>query len=186
LIKSPNGLIWLTVPVHTKGKHLQKINETLISDSNWGKKHWNTITLNYSKAPYFKTFAPLFEETYLNTKFDYLSEVNNRFIQIINGFLGINTKITQSTQYQIESTRTEKLVSICKQTGATEYLSGPAAKNYLDEERFKQENIKVTWIDYSAYPEYSQLYPPFVHQVSILDLIFNEGKNATRMMKNCL
>lgn len=184
LIKTPQGTMWVTIPVNTKGRRQQKISETVISDSNWGKKHWNAITLNYSKTPYFKILAPLFEEAYLNTSFYYLTDINNRFIQIINNFLGIKTKITQSAQFHFEGDKTEKLVSICKQAGASEYLSGPAAKNYLDNDLFAKENIKVSWMDYSGYPEYNQLYPPFMHQVSILDLIFNEGENATRFMKS--
>jgi WbqC-like protein family len=42
----------------------------------------------------------------------------------------------------------------------------------------------VSYIDYSDYPEYHQLYPPFEHKVSIVDLIFNEGPNASKFMKS--
>ena len=84
----------------------------------------------------------------------------------------------------MEGEKTEKLLNICKQANATEYISGPAAKNYLNKSLFEKENIKVTWMDYSNYPEYNQLYPPFEHGVSILDLIFNEGENATKFMKS--
>jgi len=80
--------------------------------------------------------------------------------------------------------KSEKLLSICKQCNATTYLSGPAAKNYLDESLFLEEGINVEWMDYSEYPEYNQLYPPFVHEVSIIDLIFNEGHNAKNFMKS--
>ena len=44
--------------------------------------------------------------------------------------------------------------------------------------------IGVRWMDYSAYPEYHQLYPPFEHAVSVIDLLFNEGPNAWRYMKS--
>jgi glutaredoxin-related protein len=70
-----------------------------------------------------------------------------------------------------------------QQAGGTEYITGPAAKDYLQEDLFKDANIKVSWMDYSGYPEYPQLYPPFEHGVTILDLIFNVGKDATKYMK---
>ena len=184
LIKSRQGLIWLTIPVNTKGKQTQKINNTEISNSFWREKHWRAIKTNYSKAPYFSFYAPLFEEAYLNTDFKYLSNVNYHFIQIINKCLGIKTKISLSDQYNLEGNKTEKLISICKQVDASQYLTGTSAKNYLETDLFKQENIEVSWMDYFGYPEYRQSYPPFVHELSIIDLIFNEGENACRFMKS--
>ena len=70
-----------------------------------------------------------------------------------------------------------------KKAGATEYISGPAARSYISEEAFSRENIKLTWMDYSNYPEYRQLYPPFIHDVSIIDLIFNEGPDSIRYLR---
>ncbi len=86
--------------------------------------------------------------------------------------------------YTITEGKTERLVSLCKQAEATEYISGPAAKEYIDDDLFKQENIKLSYVDYSGYPEYHQLFPPFEHGVSVVDLIFNEGKNAKKHMKS--
>ena len=80
--------------------------------------------------------------------------------------------------------QTERLVDLCKQVGATRYLSGPSARDYLDEGLFAREGIEVTYIDYTGYPEYRQLHPPFEHGVSILDLLFNEGPNASSFMKS--
>jgi hypothetical protein len=80
--------------------------------------------------------------------------------------------------------KSERLLGICKDCNTDIYLSGPTAKGYLDEELFQKENIKVEWMDYSNYPEYNQLYPPFEHSATILDLIFNEGTNAKQYMKS--
>ena len=79
---------------------------------------------------------------------------------------------------------TEKLIHLCKQAEANIYLSGPSAKNYMDEELFNKEGISVEWMDYNNYPEYRQIYPPFEHKVSIIDLIFNEGENAQQFIKS--
>jgi len=183
-IKTPNGLKWLTIPVKVKGKYHQKIKDTKIADKNWVKKHWKTIIHNYSKAKYFKEYKDFFEELYLTSNEEYLSEINYKFIVAINKILGINTKIRWSSEFKLLDGKTERLLGICKDCNADIYVSGPAAKEYFDKELAKKENIKVEWMDYSGYPEYEQLYPPFEHKVSIIDLIFNEGPNATKFMKS--
>ncbi|OGI04822.1 MAG: hypothetical protein A2Y25_04345 [Candidatus Melainabacteria bacterium GWF2_37_15] len=185
-IKTPNGVKWLSIPVETSGRLTsgRSIRETKIVDKDWNKKHWDTIILNYSKAEYFNDYKEIFEELYQNCTNEYLSEINYAFLTKINDILGIKTNITQSNQYDLSGGRIERLINICKSLNASEYISGPAARNYIDEDLFKQENIKLTWMDYSGYPEYNQLYPSFEHAVSIIDLIFNQGQNSTRFMKS--
>jgi hypothetical protein len=163
----------------------QKINETKVTDKLWASKHFKTISQNYSKAKYFKEFAPIFERLYKDVADEeLLSVINYKFIVAINDILGIKTKILKCEDFNLIEGQTSRLVRICKDTGATHYLSGPAAKDYLDESLFEKENIKVEWMSYSGYLEYEQLYPPFIHGVSIVDLIFNEGRNATKFMNS--
>jgi len=171
-IKTSNGLKWLTIPV-VKGKLLKKIKDTKISEKDWGLKHWQQINQNYSETRYFKNHKDIFEELYLNSKEEYLSEINYKFIITINQILGIKTKIRFSDEFRIHGNQTEKLLNICKQCKANIYISGPAAKNYFDDQLAEKENIQVQWMNYSNYDEYEQLFPPFEHRVSILDLIFN-------------
>jgi hypothetical protein len=183
-IKCQNGIRWLSIPVEAKSNFYSKIKEMKIADKKWGAQHWKTIAHNYARAAYFRAYDEIFEELYLNTAEVYLSEINYKFIRKINEILGINTKISWSWDYKFEGSKTEKLLSLCKSAGATEYISGPTAKDYLNDELFKKENIKLAWMDYSNYPEYRQLYPPFEHQVSIIDLIFNAGPGAIKYMKS--
>jgi hypothetical protein len=183
-IKGPHGAIWLTIPVEVKGRYFQKINETVISDPTWGRAHWKSIVHNYSRAEYFHLYKEIFEELYLSTNERYLSQVNCRFLVAICDVLGINTKITWSTEYRLLEGKTERIVDLCKQAGATEYLSGPAAKQYTNEELFEREGILLRYMDYEGYPEHRQLFPPFDHRVSIIDVIFNEGPAATKFMKS--
>ncbi len=184
-IKTPQGLQWLSVPVEVKGKFFQSVKESRISDSKWAKTHWASIKQNYSKAGFFKEYAEIFEQFYLNNSQVYLSDINRSLIEIVCRILGIHTKISFSDQYAKETEgKNERLIEICKKTNASQYFSGPAAKNYIDENLFKKENIEVVYLDYSGYAEYKQLYGTFVHQVSIIDLIFNEGKCATQFMKS--
>ena len=185
-IKTQNGLIWLTIPCETKGiiSGSQKINETKIVDKKWTKKHWNSIYNAYTKAPYFKEYKQIFEDLYKDCeKEEYLCKVNYKFIFAINELLGINTKISFSQDYGLIEGKTERLVDLVKKAGGTEYISGPAAKNYIDEELFSKANIKLTWMEYYGYKEYPQLYPPFEHGVSILDLIFNCGKKSINYIR---
>lgn len=185
-IKTAQGLKWLSIPVEVKGKYYQKINETKISDKEWAKKHWQQIKQNYSKAKYFKEYKDIFEEIYLNCEEEYLSRVNLKFIKTVNSILDIDTKIRCSSEFELYEGQTEKLLGICKQCSGDIYLSGPAAKDYFDEDMAKKENIKVEWMDYSGYKEYTQLFPPFEHGVTILDLIFNEGLDSKKFMKSFL
>jgi hypothetical protein len=184
IIKTSKGPTWLTIPVDTKGKYFQKIKDATISDPNWGRSHWATIVHNYSKARYFTRYREVFENLYLNSEERFLSRVNYLFVSTICEILGIKTKISWSMDYNPGTGKTERLVDLSKQAGATEYISGPRAKDYLQEDLFSKAGIALRYIDYSSYPEYNQLSPPFEHKVSIVDLIFNEGPEATKYMKS--
>jgi hypothetical protein len=183
-IKGPGGLVWLTIPVvHRFG---QSIEETVVSDPRWTERHWKSIVQSYARAAHFAELKGWAEELYLGSAAERrLSEINHRFLVAICRLLGIETRLSWASQYGLVAGRTERLVDLCRKAGATEYLSGPAARAYLDQELFDAAGIKVTYADYSGYPQYRQLFPPFEESVSILDLLFNEGTCAGRFMK-CL
>ena len=183
IIKTPHGLKWLTIPVEVKGKYHQKIKDTVISDSGWARKHWATIVHSYSRAPYFSTYRELLGGLYLGIEERLLSQINFRFLRALCQVLGIGTPVTWSMDYRLVGDKTERLVSLCRQAGATSYLSGPAAKAYLQEDLFVREGIEVSYVDYSGYRDYTQLYPPFEPKVSVIDLLFNEGPNAREYLK---
>lgn len=183
-IITAGGVQWLSIPVEVKGKFFQKINETKISDSDWNKAHWNIIKHNYSKSPFFKDYKDFFEDLYLNCNEVYLSKINYRFIKAICTFLDIDTKLSWSNDYELKGDKSEKLLNLCLEAGASAYFSGPAAKGYLDESLFITNDIKVEWFDYSGYKEYEQRYPLFEHGVSIVDLIFNTGPQIKNYMKS--
>ncbi|OQW38546.1 MAG: hypothetical protein A4S08_09170 [Proteobacteria bacterium SG_bin4] len=172
---------WLTIPVNQSRS--DRICDVKVTFSDWNVKHWKTLQMNYGRAAAFRDTAEFVGELYQSARSAYLSEINAEFIRAICSFLGIETRITRSSDYRYGGARTEKLLTLCKAAGANCYLSGPAAKSYLDESLFEQENIKVEWMDYSDYPEYPQMDGPFEHGVSILDLIFNTGRSAGSFMK---
>ena len=175
LIKTPSGLQWLTIPVYHKLN--QRIDKTVVSDRYWAMNHWRTISQFYCRAKYFDRYAEIFEDLYLNIDTPFLSEINVKFIEAVCRILGINTPIINCNTLQLVEGQSERLVDICKQLGADKYLSGPAAKNYLNVDMMNKEGIEVEWMTYD-YPEYNQLYPPFEHGVTVLDLIFNTGEEA--------
>jgi hypothetical protein len=184
-IKTPQGLHWLTIPVNVKGKFTQRIDETTLQSARWVDEHLKTLRFNYAKSACFGMMFPQIEALYRQVETETsLSQVNYKLLRGICDLLGIKTPIIWSTDYQSEEGRLERVLSLCVQAGATEYISGPSAKSYMVDEAFEQNGIQVTYMDYSAYPEYPQLFPPFEHGVSILDLLFNVGEDAPRYMKH--
>ncbi len=179
-IKTNNGTIWLSIPVETKNHRNKKISEITIADPKWAIKHWTSIKHAYSKAPYFKEYEDLFRSLYSSVEKEmFLSKINYKFIQAICNILRIDTTITFDRDYGIIEGKTERLVDLCKRANGSHYISGPAAKDYLDESLFQTENINVSWMDYSHYATYPQIHGEFEHAVSILDVIFNCGQDAS-------
>ena len=182
-IKTAQGLQWLSIPVKMSGRWLQKINEVEISNPKWTKQHWKSISQNYRKAPFFSAYGPWCEALYQSANQPLLSQVNHHFLQAICELLQIETPFYWSADFDLPEDLNEKLLYICKQLKATHYISGPAARSYLDESLFQQHGISIIWLDYSEYPEYTQLYPPFTHSTTVLDLIFNVGPAAASYLK---
>jgi hypothetical protein len=183
-IKTKDGLAWLTIPVASKGRYEQRICDTVIASPEWGARHWRTICGAYGRADSFATYAPAFEAIYRALPSDQLSIVNRTLIEAICAALGITTPIRWSTDYNARTGRNQRLIDLCVAAGATAYLSGPAARSYLDEGAFAAAGISVRFADYSGYPEYPQPYPPFEHAVSALDLLFCAGSRALDYMKD--
>lgn len=177
-IKTSNGLKWLTLP--TGYDLTRKISEVRMNgDIDWQRDHYNKIIAAYQNAPFFNQYKSFLDDIYLEKKWEYLSDLNQYIIQTISkDFLGINTQFAQSTEFSSEGARGDKLLSLLRSIGIKRYVSGPSARNYLDEEAFASQGIQVEWKDYSNYPEYPQGEFPFEHGVTILDLLFNTGEQA--------
>ena len=182
-IKSSQGVQWLTIPVQVKSKYDQKIKNTVIDGSGWAKMHWKALEQNYKRAPHFDEVAQWVKPIYEAATDTHISSLNRKFITAICNFLDIKTVITNSWDYDLVEGKTGRLADLCKKAGASEYISGPSAKNYIEESMFSDMSIKLTWMDYAGYPEYPQLWGEFSHGVTVLDLLFNCGKSAPQFMK---
>ncbi|CDZ64917.1 WbqC family protein [Neorhizobium galegae] len=179
-VKTPQGVQWLTIPV---GQNINRRIRDVTTDAKWQPVHWKTLVQNYRRAAYFKEIAVWLEPLYLGSTFANLSQTNRAFIEAICEYLSIRTIISNSWDYNLGDGKTERLADLCAQAGGTEYISGPAAKDYIDEGIFRERKIELVWFDYGGYPEYQQLWGEFTHGVTILDLLFHCGPEAGRKMK---
>lgn len=184
LIKTAQGVHWLTIPVRVKGRFEQRIDDTIIDGREWSDRHWKTISHAYASAPFFAQYRDEIGALYASSGEERLSDVNRRFLDAICGILGIRTRLSWSSDYPTSGDRTERLVNLCRLAGANEYLSGPSARAYIEDAQFQAAGIDLIYMDYAGYPEYPQLHGAFEHGVSILDLLFNVGADAPRYMKS--
>lgn len=182
LIKIDGGTNWLTIPIRVNKRSTQRVLDAEIADQRWALRHWRTLQTRYSRASHFRSLAPSLSRLYETASTErLLTNVNELFIRALCDLLEIETKITRSSEYTLRGDRSDRLIGILQQSGSACYLSGARAKAYIDHQKFHDAGISLHWMDYSEFPEYSQLYsPPFVHRVSVLDLLFNEGIGGAR------
>jgi hypothetical protein len=183
-IKTPQGLKWLTIPVLSKGNSTEHIpiKEIEIDWKHpWPHKHWESIRQCYGKAPFFKKYAPVLEP-YYKQKPVLLADFTIETTIAIAELLGLErSKFIRSSSLVASGAKTDRILEVLKQIGATHYISGPAAKEYLDEKKLNDSGISVEWMSYN-YPEYEQFYPPYDPGVTILDLLFMKGPDAPKFI----
>jgi dTDP-4-amino-4,6-dideoxygalactose transaminase len=166
------------IPVGKVGRE-QRICDVRLPGATWAADHWRRLAQAYRRAPHFNDYRQYFEDLYLHTAWQTLADLNQALVVgIARDLLGIDTPVADSLGYEVAGQKTDRLLSLLERCGADCYVSGPSARAYLDEPRFTERGIRVIWKDYRGYPEYGQLYPPFEHGVTILDLLFHVGANA--------
>ncbi len=178
-IKTHNGNVWLTVPVQKKPRGTKIYEMDISYNEDWRKKHLTSIQRSYSKAKYFDEYSWVLDEIYSGDVIENLSEFNIKNTKLLCSVLGIKVDFINSRDLDAEGTKDDRLLSICKKVGATSYLSGPAAKDYIDPLKFIEAGVTLEYIEYQ-YPTYEQLHGEFDHYVSVLDLIFNCGPEAIK------
>lgn len=177
-IKTANGPIWLTVPVISKGRGQQLISDVEIDVSrNFQDSHIASLEHNYRKAPYYSNYSDeLF--SLLGKGHAHLSELTIELIAWFCEALGISTSLMHSSAMENAGTRAELLAMLCEQVDASEYISAPGSREYLEEsDAFSRRGIKINYNDYE-HPEYPQLYGEFTPYMSIVDLLFNMGPES--------
>jgi hypothetical protein len=175
-VKTANGVVWLTIPVGNQND--RRICDVALQDRTWQRKHWMTIEQSYRKAPHFSRYEPFFRDVYAQT-WTSLSTLNQTLIKSISAdLLGITTEFRDSREFVLQHSKSDRLLSLLQQLGADRYISGPAAKAYIDLPAYEQAGIRVEWKDYGSYPEYRQLHGEFVGNVSIVDTLMCCGDDA--------
>lgn len=182
-IKSPDGTRWLSIPVQVSGRYTQSISETRIADQDWSRSHWDVVRSTYSSAPAFDVHADFIQELYASAPSPFLSDINRHFLESVNDVLGIDTPLVDSRVYAPQGGKDERLLDLCLKAGAAEYVSGPSARAYLDEQRFEAAGVQVAWFEYGPYPGYEQVHPPFIPEVSILDVLLCGGADAPSLVR---
>jgi len=176
-IKTIQGGIWLTVPVQTKGKFNQTLKEVQIDNSvNWRKKHWQSIRLNYSKAPYFNCYAGFFEEIYQH-EWDYLNDLNKTILMFLLEELKIKVDFIDSDKLNLVGEKSDLVLDMCLKTKADTYIFGTLGKDYADVNKFNENGVKVIFQEYK-HPEYKQQFGKFEPYMSVIDLLFNCGNDS--------
>ena len=181
-IRTREGPIWLTVPVMTKGRFGSNrlMDVEIDNHSGWNKKHWKGLETNYAKAPFFRNHAPFFEAVYAK-EWRLLKDLNMEITVYLLQALGIRTRTVFSSQTERKGKKSDLVLDLCKNLGATTYLSGILGKDYLALDKFQQANIRVLFQEYE-HPVYHQQFPGFVPNMSVLDLLFNEGPRSLEIL----
>jgi len=178
-IRTAQGELLLTVPVLSKGSFEQAIGQVKINNNeNWQKKNWQSIFLNYKKAPFFGAYKDFFEDLY-SKKWEMLAELNEAIIRYIAGQLKIEKKIVKSSELGVTGQKTDLLIDLCKKLKADAYLSGAGGRTYVDDAKMRAEGIASRYTDFK-HPVYKQLHDPFMPNMSAIDLLFNFGNEKSR------
>jgi hypothetical protein len=185
-IKTPKGKQWLTIPVHSRGAQTENIHINQIQiawDTPWSQNHLKAIHHSYAKAPHFARYVSLLER-FFQRHDEFLANFTIDFTIALTRELGnAQTRFMRSSELaDINGQKTDRLIQILQAVGGTHYISGPSARDYIEKEKFDIVGITLEYMEYN-YPEYPQLYPPFDPYVSILDLLFMTGPEASNYIQ---
>ncbi len=180
-IKTINGDKWLSVPVINKSKRHQLICDAMIDATKcWQKEHYRKLTYNYQKAKYFEQYKHILDTILVENKWSKISDLDIFATKLIASEIGIGAMWINTSDLKIHGAKEgEKVIKICKELGCSHFINGPSSKAFIDENLFEKEGIKLDYMTYS-YPEYEQLFQPFSHQVTVLDVLFNCGPDSKK------
>lgn len=181
-IKTPAGPLWLSVPVLHSGRRGQPIVDVEIDNRvPWARKHLSSIRQNYAKSPYIDDYLPGLDAI-LQRPWKFLVDLDMHVVELLAAWLDIQPRIVRSSELGIEGDKSARLLDICRHFSADCYISGDAAKDYLDCELFSANAISVQWQEY-PHPVYPQLHGNFLPYLSALDLVLNTGAASQKIIR---
>lgn len=177
-IKTKTGIRWLTVPLQEL--HLgQTIQDVQInSRKDWRQQHLDILKQSYRDAPHFKQMITLVRDVFdENPKtIGQLSKLSMKALCSYFG-LGVSKHFASSKHLDISGSGSQRVLDIVRYFGASRYITGLGAANYLDHHAFNHSGIEVEYMDYRKQP-YQQLHSEFTPFVSALDLVANCGRDG--------
>jgi hypothetical protein len=180
-IKTPDGPLWLTVPVLISGLGQPRIVDARIDNTAaWARKHVRTLRQYYTKAPYLDRYLPPLEGL-LSREWTHIAELDIELAAQMADWLGLRPAIHRSSQLGVDGDQSQRLVNLCRHFGATQYLSGDAAQSYLDRDLFERHGISVVWQQYT-HPVYPQQHGEFLPFLSAIDLLLNCGDDSASIL----
>lgn len=177
-LKTPHGADWLTMPVKRQGRMLNEVMPD--EDQPWREKHLKSLRHAFARAPFVGEMLELVERVYAEPVAS-VADLNIRAIEAIAAYFGLSTTFVRSSDYQILTTSSQRLLDLLKRFDGTCYITGHGARNYLDHQLFEQSGVTVRYMLYEKVP-YPQLHGEFTPYVSILDLIANCGRQGVEVM----
>ncbi|MBU2487936.1 MAG: WbqC family protein [Proteobacteria bacterium] len=179
-IRTAEGWQWLTVPVlHRFG---QRIGEVRINPAEpWQKKHLRALEIHCGRTPYFRWVMDILEPVY-GRSWESLAHLNRTLAEALARALGMECRFFASSETDLPGEPTGRLVELCRQTGADTYLAGAGGAGYMDLAQFEAAGIRVVFQDFRQ-PGYPQAYPGFVPGLSMVDLLFSQGENSLKLLR---
>ncbi|MDP2730354.1 MAG: WbqC family protein [Dehalococcoidales bacterium] len=181
-VRTQNGWCYLTIPVNRK-YYLDRIMDVPLPENrSWQEDHWKTISQNYAKTPYLKDYREFFQSVY-QEDFGFLWKLNETLLLFLMECFSINVEVLRASELGIdpEVTKTDAIIAYMKKAGASAYLSGPSGRNYLEIERFAQNDIELKIFNFE-HPVYQQRYSGFIPNMSTIDLLFNMGPQTSEAL----
>lgn len=177
-VRTKEGAVWLTVPLKkTHRDDLVPIRSLFIdNERDWAKGHLATLRNSYGKAAYFEEYYPAIDAI-LSKKWETITGLNAALTEQMGEWLGVAVKPLLSSTLDVDGTKSDLILNLCKAVGATEYVSGPFGRDYLEQNTFAKSGIKIIFHDY-AHPTYLQRYGEFVPYLSAIDLLLNCGPGS--------
>lgn len=179
-IKTPQGELWLTVPLKNKEMPINELQ--IANDLNWQRSHWKAIESNYRKSSFWTSYSEGFERIY-NDKWNTISLLNLALIMHINSLLNITTELLIASDFKQNfgsgNTRNMNIVNYLE---GTVYISGVGARNYNNETEFTENDIRLIYQDFN-HPKYDQRFGKYRSNLSIIDMLFNCGPETMKIIR---
>lgn len=181
-VRTSQGWSWLTIPIETAGRAAQTFAEAVMREDGWRRKHLATWNQCYGPSQFGGSYLPFLNDLYAQplTK---LGDFNIRAIRWLLDQFEVKAEVALASELSCPGASTDKLLALCRTLGATEYLSGVSGKEYLDESKFRETGITVRYQEFH-HPVYSQRFKPFLPAMTSLDLLFNHGPEAARILRD--